>query len=58
MAAGPHNHKCCILHFLIMLLALIVELFYTKNMKKHQKKIFEARREIADFDIEHGSKAA
>lgn len=58
LAAGPHNHKCCILHFLIMLLALILELFYTKNMKKHQKKIFEARREIADFDIKHGSKAA
>ncbi len=58
LAAGPHNHKCCILHFLIMLLALILELFYTKNMKKHQEKIFEARREIADFDIKHGSKAA
>lgn len=58
LAAGPHNHKCCILHFLIMLLALIVELFYTKSMKKHQKKIFEARREITDFDIEHASKAA
>ena len=41
-----------------MLLALILELFYTKNMKKHQEKIFEARREIADFDIKHGSKAA
>lgn len=58
LAAGPHEHKCCILHFLILLLALIVELFYTKSMKKHQKKIFEARREITEYDIQHQSEAA
>ena len=45
-------------HFLILLLALIVELFYTKSMKKHQKKIFEARREITEYDIQHQSEAA
>lgn len=40
------DHKCCILHFLIMLLATILYGFYTHNMKKRQKKMFEAREEL------------
>ena len=40
------DHKCCILHFLIMLLAAILYGFYTHNMKKRQKKMFEAREEL------------
>ncbi|MCM1189214.1 MAG: hypothetical protein NC541_07940 [bacterium] len=35
------GHICCILHFLLMLAALIVAICYTKSMKKHQKKIAE-----------------
>lgn len=47
--AGPLDtlHTCCILHLLILLLAMIVEIFYTSSMKKHQRKIFEIRRETA-----------
>ena len=40
------DHKCCIFHFLIMLLATILYGFYTHNMKKRQKKMFEAREEL------------
>ena len=44
------DHKCCILHFILLLLALIVELIYTHDRKKRQERIFELRRELADFD--------
>lgn len=44
------DHKCCILHFILLLLALIVELIYTYDRKKRQERIFELRRELADFD--------
>ena len=44
------DHKCCILHFILLLLALIVELIYTHDQKKRQERIFELRRELADFD--------
>ncbi len=50
------QHKCCILHFLIMLLALIVELFYTRSMKKRQARIFELREQI-ELGKEPNSKA-
>lgn len=45
------GHLCCILHFVIMLLALLVELFYMRSMKKHQSKIFELRRELEDAEL-------
>lgn len=40
------DHTCCILHFLLMLLALIVLAFYTRSMKKRQARIFELREEL------------
>ena len=40
------NHKCCIMHFLLMLIALIVLGFYTRSRKKHQEKIHELREEL------------
>ena len=46
------DHKCCILHFILLLLALIVELIYTHDRKKRQERIFELRRELADIDDE------
>lgn len=54
------DHKCCILHFLLVLLALIVEIEYTRSMKKRQRRIFELREEIAlaDKDIEAGKNQA
>lgn len=41
-----NNHKCCILHFLIMLITLLVYAFATKSMKKRQKKLHEVREEL------------
>lgn len=40
------DHACCILHFLLMLLALLVLILYTKSMKKRQARIFERREEL------------
>ena len=40
------NHKCCILHFLIMLITLLVYALATKSMKKRQKKLQEVREEL------------
>ncbi len=35
------DEYCCILHFLIMLAALLMLLWYTYDMKKRQRRIFE-----------------
>ena len=35
------EHECCILHFLLMLAAMIVYAFYTRSMKKRQARIAE-----------------
>jgi len=48
LASGTNEHKCCILHFLLLLAALVVEIFYIRSAKKHQKRIHELRRQIAD----------
>ena len=40
------DHACCILHFLLMLLALLILILYTKSMKKRQARIFELREEL------------
>ena len=40
------NHDCCILHFLLMLLALLVLALYTRSMKKRQERINELREEL------------
>lgn len=41
------DHKCCILHLLLLLLALMVEIRYTKSVKRRQERIFELREELA-----------
>lgn len=46
---GRGRHKCCILHFFIMLVAFITEWLYRVNMKRHQKRIFELHREIEEI---------
>ena len=45
---GDSNHKCCILHFLLLCAALIIELLYTHSQKKRQKHIFELREMLAE----------
>ena len=40
------DHSCCILHFLIMLVAMILLGFYTNDRKKRQAKIHELRRAL------------
>ncbi|MCI1722867.1 MAG: hypothetical protein LKM41_08660 [Lachnospiraceae bacterium] len=53
LANGAENteHKCCILHFLLLLAALVTEIFYIRSTKKHQARIHELRREIADEEM-------
>ena len=41
-----NEHKCCIFHFLVMLISMIVLAFFTRSMKKRQEKIFELREEL------------
>ena len=43
---------CCILHFLIMLAALLVMAWYTYDMKKRQKRIFELEETLNGNDID------
>ena len=35
------GHDCCILHFLLMVAAMLLYAAYTRSMKKRQKKIAE-----------------
>ena len=41
------EHTCCIMHFLLMLAAMVVLGFYTDSKKKHQARIFELKRTLA-----------
>ena len=41
------EHTCCIMHFLLMLAAMVVLGFYTKSRKKHQARIFEMKTILA-----------
>ena len=40
------GHLCCIMHFLLMILALLVYVFYTKSMKKQQARVAKLRDEF------------
>ena len=40
--------NCCILHFLLMLCALAVAVYYTYDAKRRQKKEFEVRSELGE----------
>lgn len=49
LAGGVNDdHLCCILHFLLMLAALIIYSCYTDSMKKHQKKLAELKDQLAE----------
>lgn len=55
LASGAKSgHSCCILHFLIMLLAIAAELCYTKSMKNRQAKIFDIRNELEEYRHNQG----
>lgn len=44
---GKRNgHLCCIMHFLLMMLALLVYVFYTKSMKRQQARVAKLRDEF------------
>ena len=44
------DHTCCIMHFLIMLVAMILLGFYTNDRKKYQERIHELKRSLAAED--------
>ena len=46
LAASPHT--CCILHFVLMLCALAVTVYYVHDRKASQMRIFELRRASVD----------
>lgn len=41
---------CCILHLLIMLAAMLMLIWYTYDMKKRQKRIFELKKELQKME--------
>ena len=45
LAAGG-EHICCVLHFLLLCAALVMELVCVSRGKKRQQKIFKMRREL------------
>ena len=51
LGAGPGEHVCCILHFIIMLGALTVAVYYTHDRKRRQQREFELRSELQDQDM-------
>ena len=56
LAGGENDeHKCCILHFLLMLAALIIYTWFTCNMKKRQKKLAELEDRLAEEALKRQS---
>lgn len=49
LSAGFLDTECCILHLLIMLLATVILLLYTRDMKKRQERILELEEELDLF---------
>ena len=49
------DHDCCILHFLLMLVSMILLGFYTSDRKKLQKRIFDLKRELKNEGVPVGS---
>ena len=49
------DHTCCIMHFLLMLLSMILLGFYTSDRKKLQKSIFELKRALKNEGVNVGS---
>lgn len=46
LAGGFLDADCCVLHLLLMLLATAVLIWYTKDMKQHQKRILELEDQL------------
>ena len=46
LSAGFLDTECCVLHLLLMLLATAVLIWYTKDMKQHQKHILELEDQL------------
>lgn len=46
LAGGLLDSHCCILHLLLMLVALIMLFWYTSDMKRRQRRIFELEEKI------------
>ena len=46
LAGGLLDADCCVLHLLLMLLATAVLIWYTKDMKQHQKRILELEDQL------------
>lgn len=44
------DHKCCFIHLLLLLAALVIEISYTRSAKKRQQRIFLLREQIAQAD--------
>ena len=42
------EHECCILHLILLMVAFMVELYYTHDRKKRQKRMFELRKELEE----------
>lgn len=47
--AGPADHRCCILHFILLLAAFVLELLYISKVKQGQRDIFEARARLEEY---------
>ncbi|MCM1561091.1 MAG: InlB B-repeat-containing protein [Butyrivibrio sp.] len=48
-------HDCCILHFLEMLIATFLLVWYTHNSKKRQNRVFELREQLAVEQTNRGA---
>lgn len=48
--AGGRNddHKCCMLHFLLMFSALLIYTWYVYSMRRHQRKLTKLKDELAE----------
>lgn len=44
------DFNCCILHLLIMLAAMLMLMWYTHDMKKRQRKIFELEEQLNELE--------
>ncbi|MGN0702216.1 MAG: hypothetical protein ACI4KL_03445, partial [Lentihominibacter sp.] len=42
--------NCCILHLLIMLAALLALIWYTHDMKKRQRRIYDLQGQLQEME--------
>lgn len=46
LAGGPTERECCVMHFILMICALGVSVYYVCDRKKRQAREFELRAEL------------